>query len=318
MRTELLRTTILAAIILLTGCSVFMSKGPDFTISDYGGEYCYDPYEYEWKGYECESKRDYKKAFLAEGMTTAWKYYEPHITPEIRMYAKDKPYCVPIGTSKWGGHPDLPLRIQWPNSSLDAAFTLVAQVNLEELHKVRHEDNLLPKTGMLYFGYAIAADTCWLYTKPNCFKVFYLDTKVEDLVRKPTNGKTYPATAIKFEEGYGFQKENNIKLESFANEAEECAYEGDHFGAQWRDILYPENRLSKMFGYLDDVQGDMTPSCAREKGGEVEDWILLLQMDSQSESRMMWQDVGRIFFLIKREDLLNLNFDNLCIDLDGH
>lgn len=45
------------------------------------------------------------------------------------------------------------------------------------------------------------------------------------------------------------------------------------------------------------------------------DWVLLLQINSEEEETgMMWGDSGRIYFWIKKQDLLNRNFNNTwCI-----
>ena len=39
------------------------------------------------------------------------------------------------------------------------------------------------------------------------------------------------------------------------------------------------------------------------------DWQLLLQIDSDPNTGMMWGDVGKLYFLMNSEDLRNRNFD---------
>ncbi len=41
-----------------------------------------------------------------------------------------------------------------------------------------------------------------------------------------------------------------------------------------------------------------------------DDWIMLFQLDSDDETKMMWGDVGMLYFWIKKKDLESLNFDN--------
>jgi uncharacterized protein YwqG len=39
------------------------------------------------------------------------------------------------------------------------------------------------------------------------------------------------------------------------------------------------------------------------------DWEMLLQIDSDDNAKMMWGDVGRIFYWIPRNDLRARNFE---------
>jgi uncharacterized protein YwqG len=45
-----------------------------------------------------------------------------------------------------------------------------------------------------------------------------------------------------------------------------------------------------------------------ESGGK--DWILLLQLDSDDNTEMMWGDSGMLYFWIKKEDLKKRKFEN--------
>ena len=61
--------------------------------------------------------------------------------------------------------------------------------------------------------------------------------------------------------------------------------------------------------YCGDPSGYNDPK-AKELEKGAKDWILLLQIDSEDEKTgMMWGDVGRLYFWIKREDLKNKNFN---------
>lgn len=43
----------------------------------------------------------------------------------------------------------------------------------------------------------------------------------------------------------------------------------------------------------------------------MKDWILLFQVDSEDYADMMWGDLGRVYYVIKKEGLENKNFDNI-------
>ena len=87
--------------------------------------------------------------------------------------------------------------------------------------------------------------------------------------------------------------------------------------------------INKMLGYANNIQSEMELECqlvtnglycgdpsgyndTKAKGLEkgTKDWILLLQIDSEDEKTgMMWGDVGRLYFWIKKEDLGNKDFN---------
>ena len=46
----------------------------------------------------------------------------------------------------------------------------------------------------------------------------------------------------------------------------------------------------------------------------AEDLRLLLQLDSEDEAGMMWGDLGRLYFVIRQEDLKSLHFENVAMD----
>lgn len=85
---------------------------------------------------------------------------------------------------------------------------------------------------------------------------------------------------------------------------------------------------TKLLGYSENIQGTMEDECqlvtnglycgdpsgyndpkAKELLKDAGKWILLFQIDSIEKAGMMWGDVGRIYFWIKKEDLRNKRFD---------
>ena len=62
--------------------------------------------------------------------------------------------------------------------------------------------------------------------------------------------------------------------------------------------------------YCGDSRGYNDPR-AKQLAQNAGDWELLLQLDSDSENTdMMWGDMGRLFFWIKKADLQKRNFEN--------
>jgi hypothetical protein len=78
--------------------------------------------------------------------------------------------------------------------------------------------------------------------------------------------------------------------------------------------------IHRLFGYADQIQGDVQLECELANAGRVERedaaaaWTLLLQVDSDRRTGMAWGDGGRLYFWIRRRDLLAQRFDDVwCI-----
>ena len=48
---------------------------------------------------------------------------------------------------------------------------------------------------------------------------------------------------------------------------------------------------------------------------ELDEWVLLLQLDSYEATGMMWGDCGRLFFMMRQADLLSRKFDEAWLVL---
>jgi uncharacterized protein YwqG len=54
---------------------------------------------------------------------------------------------------------------------------------------------------------------------------------------------------------------------------------------------------------------------SRGLGAGAADWRLLLQLDSEEDAGMMWGDLGRLYFMIREEDLKTLSFNRAWMDM---
>jgi uncharacterized protein YwqG len=66
--------------------------------------------------------------------------------------------------------------------------------------------------------------------------------------------------------------------------------------------------------YCGDPSGYEDPR-AKELEPNAKNWRLLLQIDSNDENEMMWGDCGRLYFWIRKEDLVNKQFDKSWFSL---
>ena len=89
-----------------------------------------------------------------------------------------------------------------------------------------------------------------------------------------------------------------------------------------------EGPCHQLFGYPAQIQGSMQLECQLVSNGlycgdengyndprrfelekGVEDWVLLLQLGSDEIAEMMWGDCGRLYFWIRKQDLMKRKFE---------
>jgi uncharacterized protein YwqG len=255
-------------------------------------------------------------------------HFKTSISIDFKAVDED---TIPAGSSKMGGRPDLPANYQWPQITVTERkhkgffsfkkaeektatrhLSFIAQINLVEIKKY-DADNLLPEHGILYFFHFPIQKNIYVQEE-ELFKVLYCDDDSCSLQRPdyPTdldNRSRYTACRIHFGQQISFPSTTNSVFD-FLDDNEQ---EGDQFF----DVL-DGLKHNKLFGYADDIQGEMEQSLPDDDGTESEvnpdDWILLLQVDSNDETGMMWLDSGRLYFWINKNDLHNKRFDK-CICL---
>ena len=100
------------------------------------------------------------------------------------------------------------------------------------------------------------------------------------------------------------------------------------------DAMNVEKTNHKLLGYPNIIQGEMQLECQLASNGiyigdstgynnpmipslknGAMNWRLLLQIDSDDRTGMMWGDAGRLYFWILKQDLKNCNFDNVWMIL---
>lgn len=239
----------------------------------------------------------------------------------IRLRSKAPGSHMP-GTSRIGGLPDLPVEVEWPHAERPLAF--LAQVNLSEIAPL-DPTGLLPKHGILYFFADDEEPWGFEPADSNHWRVIYRETV-------PTTGPTVapadlaPESLLK-ESGLTFESEWTLPpYESpmtdgleMTDEEEEAYLEADG-----------EEPIHRLFGHPQQVQGFVPYEIAMATSGvfngswdspeaekaraTYDEWVLLLQLDSDWETNgMMWGDVGRLYFYIRKEDLAKRCFDRVWL-----
>ena len=250
---------------------------------------------------------------------------------------------IPIGTSKFGGNPDVPKDFEWfyysgedfSGVTKKRPLSFLAQINCEEINKY-DEDSLLPSKGILYFFYELSTMTWGFDPKDKgSARVYYFDGDVTELMR--TNYPNDMEDDFKFPEiQLGFSKKYDLPC--YEEFTELYDYEDwDHYD-QVKSIKGHENEetISKLLGYADLIQGGMLLECEQVTNGiycggtseitpeelkkfkeNCDQWQLLFQLDTvtTNEFELMFGDCGRIYYYIKKEDLKKCKFDDCWLIL---
>ena len=246
--------------------------------------------------------------------------------------------------SKFGGVPYLPKNTEAPKDKKGRQFTLLAQINIEELPK----NNIYPmKEGMLQF-WILNDDVLGLDYDTHLgdgYKVIYykeIDKSVteEEILTKykpyededsyfPIEGEF----SLKFKLTEGYFSDSNDKFREIVNEElkkfyfenkekyQEILkiYNDEEILSYWDiwDILEEDKNIGKKLfdgGHKIGGYPNFTQSDIRDEEYD----ILLLQIDSESteKNEIMWGDCGIANFFISEKDLKNLNFENVLYNWD--
>lgn len=236
------------------------------------------------------------------------------------------------GLSKFGGIPDLSDDIEWPYFK-NKPLAFLAQLNLEDLAEY-DINKLLPPTGMLYFFYEIE-EFRWGFDIEDKYswKVIYIPnvSKIKRREKTPVIKELFVPCKLSFSLDCSLPI---LDLQPFGNS--NFTYEEEEIYLNLSAEPYGKDvPIHKVFGYANAIQDEeMELECelvtnninigspegysnpkVEELKESAKDWLLLLQIDSDNNAEFMWGDWGRIYFWIKKQDLKNLNFNNVWMTL---
>lgn len=256
-----------------------------------------------------------------------------------------------IGISRIGGSPDLPSDVVWPERQ-GVPLSFIAQLRLPDVVPYDVE-GALPTSGLLYFFFE--AEQLGFMFDPSDrdkWRVLYHSADDGQLHRVAAPSRLAPSgrftpCALQFSieitlppfESQFFEKLGLTWNTLYApgQAREETSREGERYFELMRQLgeLYGgDSVIHRILGHPDPIQGDMQQECQLASHGAfrrvaagredpqaaslargVANWRLLLQIDSDESARMMWGDVGRIYYWIEREALASRNFANAWLVL---
>lgn len=229
---------------------------------------------------------------------------------------------VAKGKSRIGGKPEVPAGFEWPVYE-KKPLSFMAQINCEEA-SIYDKEELLPKTGILYFFYEMETMKWGFHPKDKgCARVFYFNDAVDQLETRefPENlveEYRYPVREVSF----GSEKSiaNFGEIFPMGSLKDWNAYDDI---LESKGLLDVEHRI-KLLGHADVIQNPMLLECELVTQGincgdgvewtekyekkyldASKEWQLLFQMDTVEfdEKVMMFGDSGRLYYYIKKENL---------------
>ena len=238
--------------------------------------------------------------------------------------------------SYFGGIPPKVSGFQWPHRD-SRPMGFLACINLADLPRAL---DWLPETGRLLFFYDLEEQPWGFDPKDRGgWEVFYSevqpspdDTKAEvppglkaEFILK-TRGMDFEASKLP----PSWEEDVLSPLNLTDTEQDELI--------DYRSSLYGEGASHQIGGYPDPIQSpEMVLECqlvsnglycgdssgyqdprAEELKDGVEDWRLLLQMDSDDDLDVMWGDVGTVYFWIREDDAKQKDFSKAWLVLQCH
>ena len=259
---------------------------------------------------------------------------------------------VPVGWSKLGGRPDVPADFAWPEVS-GKRLAFIAQIDLSALPKT----GSLPANGMLSFFYNyeqsawgfdpadkehsrvcyFPADRALMRTESRSEKQdrgllsklasFRKKTISSDPVfqcRKvsPTRFASIPdVNASAFEDVLATAYEDERDSDAYSEFRDSYPVRGPrHQLLGWPTPIQNEMELECQLAshgiYFGDAKGYKDPRVAQLRE-TIDEWQLLLQVDTDDDARMAWGDGGMIYFWIRKQDLEERAFDKAWLVLQS-
>lgn len=282
----------------------------------------------------------------AQNLQPFYDQLKPEIQTAIRLslthQAPDR-----LGASRIGGKPDLPPTLDWPlaqhtirkktyfglgpsqTQTVHQPMPFIAQLNMKDFAEYNVTSGL-PGSGILYFFYD-AEQSAWGFDQKDKskFKVCYFTGPTTDL-QKHDFPEQLPETG-RFKSA-GIEAKPEISLPGVEHKVYETLSEDQQ---DWFfDTFFPDEEINKIGGHTDTIQNEMKLECelvtngvycgdpsgyqhpkAKKLAANTKNWQLLLQIDSIDSLEMMWGDAGRLYFWIKKEDLISSNFDQCWLIL---
>ena len=231
--------------------------------------------------------------------------------------------------SRIGGLPNLPEALAWPQWK-GKPLAFLCQLDLSDLPS---EPRLpeFPRTGCLYFFYD-QEQNAWGFDPQDkgSWQVLYVPDKMKDWPQREVpqgleKNAIYREKPVTFSLVQLYPDWQDSRVQSLEL--------GDRHMEEYltlRDSVFADQPAHHLFGYPSPIQdNDMDLECQLASNGlycgddlrdsdarrsKLEpgriDWTLLLQLDTDDDTRMRWGDCGMLYFWIRKDDLKAGRFED--------
>ena len=243
--------------------------------------------------------------------------------------------------SKLGGRPLLPENFVWPRSK-KRALEFVLQVDLAELARFARS-GVLPSYGLLTFFYDLE-DQPWGYDPAELegFRVEFVEGNSLVPHELPSVDHGLSKHTLVFHQTMTLPQFGSRAYDELNRESGMSSNDADRyfdFLAAYESRYYPAGTVAsahRLLGHSANIQGDMQleaqlvtnglycgdpsgyhDSRPKELESGADDWVLLLQLDSDDHADLMWGDAGMLYYWILFSDLAALRFDRTRMTLQS-
>ncbi|MGJ3240767.1 MAG: DUF1963 domain-containing protein [Anaerolineae bacterium] len=233
------------------------------------------------------------------------QYSRPSIRAETIPVSDE--VMIPLGQSKIGGRPDLPIGLDWSQmppykGKSPASLPFIAQFNLSEV-KLHDVEDLLPSRGMLYFfgRLPLASDT-------KHGQVIFFDGQ-----NSPLERRDFPDDLTVGYAPCSVTLTSEVNLDDLYSVNMDRAIDYDRllFASSYQNLPFSKN-VNRLLGITHDIPVDIQKDRSRLVEKNKNNWQLLFQMSSDPNADMMWWDSGEVCYYIRREDLQAGDFEDVC------
>jgi uncharacterized protein YwqG len=263
------------------------------------------------------------------GLDRVSERIEHLIKPTIHI-SKAEAGDLPVGSSRFGGLPDVPPGFTWP-CWRDRPLGFLAQLRCEELAAV-DSSHLLPNSGVLYLFYDFIKKPWGANPKDRggAVVLYVENAALASPASLPEGAKaeevSLPQFSVRFSAvpsvpSPGCDVSEQLDLKQLGLNDEELDRYFVFFEAVCKSFTASEP-CHQILGHSNNIQDDMQLECQLVSHGlncedgsgyisprraELEqgaaDWRLLLQFDSDADLHAEWEDGGMIYFWIRESDL---------------
>src|SRR5579859_2353063 len=265
-------------------------------------------------------RADLAGLLAAAGLQSRQQLIEQLARPSIRIHTTAA--AAAPGSSRLGGQPDLPAQSAWPLYQ-GTPMAFVAQIRLSDVSSL---NDLLPHNGTLWFFYdasqRVFGDTPH---DRGGWQVIY--DPGEHAGPPHAAPADLPADARFQASAATFATELTLPVDpsAFVPDGQWSQQDQQRYETLLDHTSSPDERSTphhRMLGHPDQIQDDMRRQCALLAHGlsdetdpaaaalleHANDWVLLLQIDSDEQAGMRWASNGMLYYWIEQAALQQAQF----------